>query len=38
MAEYNPYSEGVQPGEWTTKVRRVVTGLNPEGKSAIRLG
>lgn len=35
MAEYNPYSEGVRPGEWTTKVRRVVTGLNADGKSAI---
>ena len=35
MAEYNPYSEGMQPGDWTTKVRRVVTGLNTDGKPAI---
>lgn len=37
MAEtpYNPFAEGegLQPGEWTTRVRRVVTGLNEDGQS-----
>jgi mannose-6-phosphate isomerase-like protein (cupin superfamily) len=35
MAEYNPYSDGVEPGDWTTTVRRVVTGLNDAGESVI---
>lgn len=35
MADYNPYSDGVEPGAWTTTVRRVVTGLNDAGESAI---
>lgn len=35
MTDYNPYSDDVAPGEWTTKVRRVVTGVNFEGKSEI---
>jgi hypothetical protein len=35
MAEYNPDSQGVEPGEWTTTVRRTVTGLNSENKSEI---
>lgn len=35
MSDYNPYSDGVEPGEWTTRVRRVVTGVNAEGKSVI---
>ncbi|XPP27100.1 MAG: cupin domain-containing protein [Leucobacter sp.] len=35
MTDYNPFSEGVEPGEWTTRVRRVVTGVNADGKSVI---
>lgn len=37
MTEYNPFAEGqgIEPGPWTTRVRRVVTGLNDEGKSVI---
>lgn len=35
--EYNPFasSAGIVPGEWTKKVRRVVTGINESGKSII---
>lgn len=34
--KYNPFAEGadIQPGDWTTEVRRVVTGLDGAGRSA----
>ncbi|MFJ9381220.1 cupin domain-containing protein [Streptomyces sp. NPDC101455] len=37
MAEYNPISPGVEPAEVTTKVRRLVTGVDGEGRSTILL-
>jgi len=35
VADYNPYSIGLEPAPSTRKVRRLVTGLNAEGRSTI---
>ncbi|MGY1824102.1 cupin domain-containing protein [Geodermatophilus sp. SYSU D00079] len=35
MADYNPFSSGVDPAPTTRKVRRLVTGLDAEGRSTI---
>ncbi|KAA9160708.1 cupin domain-containing protein [Amycolatopsis acidicola] len=35
MAEYNPFTAGLEPAPGTTKVRRLVTGLDATGKSTI---
>ncbi|HWI30259.1 MAG TPA: cupin domain-containing protein [Microbacterium sp.] len=33
--DYNPFSADIAPGDWTTKVRRVVTGVNADGRSVV---
>jgi hypothetical protein len=35
VADYNPFSSGVEPAPSTCKVRRLVTGLDAEGRSTI---
>jgi len=37
VADYNPFSSGVEPAPSTRKVRRLVTGVTPEGRSTIVL-
>jgi mannose-6-phosphate isomerase-like protein (cupin superfamily) len=35
VADYNPFSSGVQPAPTTAKVRRLVTGIDEQGRSTI---
>jgi mannose-6-phosphate isomerase-like protein (cupin superfamily) len=37
VADYNPFSSGLEPAPSTRKVRRLVTGLTAEGRSTIVL-
>jgi mannose-6-phosphate isomerase-like protein (cupin superfamily) len=37
VADYNPFSTGLQPAPTTRRVRRLVTGVNAEGRSTIVL-
>lgn len=35
MAEYNPFSSSVQPAGSVRRIRRLVTGLDPDGRSTV---
>jgi quercetin dioxygenase-like cupin family protein len=35
VADYNPFSSGLEPAPTTRKVRRLVTGIGPDGRSTI---
>jgi mannose-6-phosphate isomerase-like protein (cupin superfamily) len=35
VADYNPFSSGVQPAPGTARVRRLVTGIDEQGRSTI---